>query len=244
MKRKAYLITGTDTGVGKTFVTAGLCAALKRMGKDPGVMKPVETGCAVKGGKLIPADALLLKTAAGCADALDDINPYRFELPVAPSVAARLSGMKINCDGIVPIFKKLSRAHDVMLVEGAGGLMTPLTQRHTVADLAHCLKLPLLIVASNRLGAVNATLLTADVARNRGLKIAGIILNRTEKADRKDMSLSTNRGEIERLSGVPVIGEVPFMADMNRTKKAPGRLALDGVFGDMAVSLIPPSMNR
>lgn len=238
MRKRAYFITGTGTGVGKTFVTAGLCRALLALGKDPGIMKPVETGCRVCNGALHPADAVALKKAARSADPIDEINPYRFGLPVAPSVAARFAGVKISLGNIAKAYKKLCAAHDVMLVEGAGGFMTPLTGTRTVAELAARLRLPLIIVTSNRLGAINSTLLTVEAAKKRGFNIAGVVLNSTETLDRNDKSIDTNADEITRHSAVPVIAQLPRIRARDGMKNLSARHGLESAFNDMAAKIL------
>lgn len=209
MKKRAYFITGTDTGVGKTFVAAGLASALRRCGIDVGVMKPVETGCPVKRGVLTPEDALRLKRAAGSLDALDEINPYRFKSPLAPGIAARLDGLSIDFKKVRRCFEGLLERHDAMLVEGAGGLLAPLTDKETIADLAGYLKLQLIIVAASRLGAINQTLLTVECAKKKRVPVKGIILNHPGK--KADTSQRYNEGEIKRFSRLPVLGEVPHL---------------------------------
>lgn len=208
--KKAFFITGTDTGVGKTFVAAGIARALKALGRDVGVMKPVETGCPAENGALRALDALRLKEASGSIDPIDVINPFRFPHPLSPNLASRLEGAVIDLEVIRGCFSKLSASHEILLVEGAGGLLTPLTDDKTMADLAAALDLPLIIVAVSRLGAVNQTLLAIECAMKRGLAVKGIILNNATAPD-GDMSRKYNLREIERFTGLSVLGSVPFM---------------------------------
>ena len=161
---KAIFITGTDTGVGKTFVAATLAACLRAAGYRVGVMKPAETGCAESDGTLIAEDAMRLKGASGCAAPIEKICPYRFPYPLAPSIAAERAGVKIDIDHLRAVYDDMSSSHDVTLVEGAGGLMVPLLPSYTYADFARVFKLPILIVAANRLGAINHLLLTLEHA--------------------------------------------------------------------------------
>ncbi len=210
MKRGCF-ITGTDTGVGKTFIACAIAGALKDQGIDVGVMKPVETGCAERGGGLVPIDALALKEAAGATDPIDEINPYRLAAPLAPNVAARNIGSEIDLTVIKERYGDLSTRHELILVEGAGGLLAPLTDSETMADLAVKLGLPLIIVAPSRLGCINHTLLTLRAAEQAGIPVLGIILNHPTPSDTADLSAEYNLGEIKRLAGVPVLGEVPYM---------------------------------
>lgn len=207
MNKKGIFITGTDTGVGKTFVASLIVKALKESGIDVGVMKPVETGCAQKNGVLKPQDALLLKKAAQVDDDIDIINPYRFKEPSAPSVAARKNGRQIKLSKIENCYKKLASRHDFMLVEGAGGLLVPLNNKETILDLIKLLKLPVIIVAASKLGAINHTLLTIKCAKQAGIKMLGIIFNNPIQQKK---SFLMNMEEVKRFTDVEIIGEIPF----------------------------------
>ena len=209
MNKPAFFITGTDTNVGKTEAACVLASSFKEAGLKVGVMKPVETGCPVEGGRIMPQDALRLKEASGTEADLDLVNPYRFTAPVAPDLAARLFGASIDLERIRDIFIGLQAAHDLMLVEGAGGLLAPAAQGKSMADLALLLGAPLLIVFANRLGTIKHTLLTVNCARQTGLAVKGIVLNNPSDSG-NDLSAEYNRRDIERLSGVPVIFEIPY----------------------------------
>jgi len=202
-------ITGTDTGVGKTLVACGLAALLRESGYKVGVMKPVETGCAERDGKLFPQDAFYLKEASGCEEPLEKICPYRLKEPLAPSVAAERSSLKIDVGLIETLYDELTSKHDIMIVEGAGGLLVPLLPHYTYADLASLLKLPVLIVAANRLGAINHLLLTLEHASCRGLRVLGYILNRLEP--QPSLAADTTREAVLLLTAVPCLGEIPYI---------------------------------
>ena len=169
-------VTGTDTGVGKTMVTAALAAFFRGCGLKVGVMKPCETG--VDDPQQPGADARLLRWAAGSNDADDLIAPYRFREPLAPALAAERAGTIIDPNRIVEAYATLSRGKDLVLVEGAGGLMVPVRGGYLVADLARQLALPLLVVARPSLGTLNHTLLTVFAARAMELPLAGFLINR------------------------------------------------------------------
>ncbi|MEK7829395.1 MAG: dethiobiotin synthase, partial [Deltaproteobacteria bacterium] len=160
MATKGFFITGTDTGVGKTFVTAGIVSALRGKGANVGVMKPVETGCPEKNGRLEPQDAIFLKKMSGVDDDMDLINPYRFKVSLSPAVASRVEGKTVELNRIKECYDKLASRHSMMFVEGAGGLLAPINEDETVADLIKLLNLPIIIIAASRLGAINHTLLT------------------------------------------------------------------------------------
>jgi dethiobiotin synthetase len=208
-KMKGIFITGTDTGVGKTFVGAGLAATLRERGIDVGVMKPAETGCVLRKGVLVPRDALKLMKAGGVDDPLDLVNPYRFRDPLAPASAAAREGKTIEIKRIVSAFRKLARKHAYMVVEGAGGIMVPLTSNQQYLELAKVLDLPVLVVARSGLGTINHTLLTVMALRSFGLRIAGIVINHRSKK-RPGLAERTGPPFIERLSHVPIIGHVSY----------------------------------
>lgn len=206
---QGIFITGTDTGVGKTYIGSGIAAALRREGVDVGVMKPAETGCKTRRGALVPNDAVLLMRSAAVTDPLDLVNPYRFRAPLAPAIAAAREGKVIEIRRIVSAFRTLARKHACMVVEGAGGIMVPLTASRQYLDLAGVLNLPVLVVARPGLGTINHTLLTVMALRSRGLRIAGIVINHRSKK-RPGLAERTGLRAIERLSGVPIIGHVTY----------------------------------
>ena len=205
-------ITGTDTGVGKTVVAAALALALKARGLKVGVMKPVESGCRRVDGVLVPEDALFLQAAAGCQAPLEQINPYALERPVAPALAAELEGVSIEMPRIEAAYRALASSHDVVLVEGAGGLMAPLVADLRMLDLALALGLPALVVAHNALGVINHTSLTVRVARAAGLRIVGVVLSKV--APRGDTAALSNRASLERWGDAPLLGEVPHLPSL------------------------------
>lgn len=204
---KGIFITGTDTGVGKTYIAERLAASLRDKGINVGVMKPAETGCRNRAGRLIPRDALRLMKAAGSYDSLALINPYRFREPLAPFVSAQRAGKKIYLRVISRSFKTLCCRHEFMIVEGAGGIMVPLTPRYTYCDLANMLRLPVVIVARPGLGTINHTLLTVSALRARNISIAGIIINYA--VDRKaGLAEKTSFTIIAEMSKLPILGVV------------------------------------
>jgi dethiobiotin synthetase len=212
-------ITGTDTGVGKTFFACGLAALLKKSGYKVGVMKPVETGCVEGGGKLVPQDAVALKEASGCELPLEQICPYRFREPLAPSVAAEREAIRIDIDYLMSGYGEISETHDITIVEGAGGLLVPLLPSYTYADFAKVLKLPVIVVAENKLGMVNHLLLTLEHASCKGLSVLGYVLNQIES--HPSLAAETNREALVSLTGVPCMGEVPYFEDSQRRKAPP-----------------------
>jgi len=211
-KGKGIFITGTDTGVGKTYVAKGIARTLTRGGIDVGVMKPAETGCRKRFGQLIPSDASSLMKTTGVRDALDLVNPYRFSKPLAPSVASELAGKTISPAGIVNSFQVLSRRHDFMIVEGAGGIMVPLSGNYLYLDLAAALRLPIVVVARPGLGTINHTLLTISALKKRRLQVAGFVMNYARDW-KKGIAEKTSTSVIEKISGARLLGIVRYGSD-------------------------------
>lgn len=202
-------ITGTDTGVGKTFIAAGLATILRAGGYKIGVMKPAETGCPEQNGSLIPQDAVQLKEASGCEEPLERICPYRLPDPLAPSVAAERAGRKIDVAHLASLYRQISAKHDLTIVEGAGGLLVPLLPHYTYADWLRLTKIPLIVVAANRLGAINHALLTLEHASCLGLTVLGYILNHCDAAPTQ--AAGTNPAALRALTSVPFLGELPYI---------------------------------
>jgi len=203
---RAIFITGTDTGVGKTIVTATLALLLRERGVNVGVMKPVTSGCSERGGALVSEDAELLSWSAGVP--LDnDCAPYCLQAPIAPAVAAARENIRIDFSRIGNAFERLTARHDFVLVEGAGGLMVPLSGGLMVADLALALKLPLLVVARPNLGTINHTVLTCFAAKQLGIDVRGTIVN--SYPQQPDAAEEYAPHLIDSLSGVPLLGVFP-----------------------------------
>lgn len=179
----AIFVTGTDTGVGKTLVTAALARHFTERGMKVGVMKPVETG--VEDVSDLGADASLLSWAADSKDDVDLISPYRFTEPVAPCQAATFDDRMIDPDEISKAFCSIRKDKDIVLVEGAGGLMVPIRGGYIMADLARQLEIPLLVITHPRLGTLNHTLLTTFAARAMDLELCGYIVNQMPASPEK-----------------------------------------------------------
>ncbi|MEI6278007.1 MAG: dethiobiotin synthase [Verrucomicrobiae bacterium] len=191
-------LTGTDTGVGKTFVTALLARGLRRAGLDTIALKPVCSGDR--------ADAEILRAAGGNELTLDEVNPLWFQLPVAPIVAARAESRTVSIPALADWFGKVSARRKSVLVEGAGGWLAPVAKGAFAADLCAALALPVIVVAANRLGCVNHTLLTIESIRARGLECRGIILNTIQPSP--DEAARTNRALLEEFTSVPILMEI------------------------------------
>jgi dethiobiotin synthetase len=223
---KGLFVTGTDTGVGKTVVAAAIAAALLGRGIDVGVMKPLESGCSREAGRLIPSDATMLKQAAQCQDDIEVINPYRLEYPLAPGMAAELEGVEISIKAIKERYNSLAASHDLLLVEGAGGLLVPVKEDHLMADLAKALGLPLLVVARANLGTINHTLLTLHYAAHEGVPVTGVVMNCPSA--RQGLAESLNPAAIRKWSREPFLGVMPFLPDLKaETLRAAAEAHLD-----------------
>lgn len=214
-------VTGTDTGVGKTWVAAAIARSLGKSGVQVGVLKPVASGAEPgPDGQPIWRDAETLGQAIGGGIARERIAPIVFEAPLAPSVASRLEGQPLSHDRVwgavveAVSWWSTEQLAQVMVIEGVGGLLCPLAEGTTVADLAEQLDYPLVIVARRGLGTLNHTLLTVESAVRRGLRVAGIVLNGAEPTvDR--LVESTNPGELVRRlpSEVPLLADLPHCSD-------------------------------
>jgi dethiobiotin synthetase len=203
---KAIFITATDTGVGKTVATLCLGTLLEAQGYDVGVMKPVQ--CAGR-------DAQFLKKVLGIKDDLKLINPFYAPEPLSPHLAFRRLGIKFDKKRAQDCLKELQARHDIVLIEGAGGLMVPLTNRYYNADLIADLKAQVIIVARLGLGTINHTLLTINEVKRRGMAIKGLIFCQTT-SEPKNLPQSTNPQEIAKLSGVRVLGIIPYLKPLNK----------------------------
>lgn len=204
-------ITGTDTGVGKTLVTAALALCLKRRGVAVGVMKPVETGHGAGGAA--GSDAARLSAAAGTTDPIEVMSPYRFPDPLAPLDAARRAGTVIRVETIVAAFRELAARHAFILVEGAGGVRVPISETTDMRDLIRRLGLPVVVVGRAAIGSLNHVLLTLEALARHRIAIAGIMLNRaTETAFPAvdGMQASSTLALLREYSGVPVVGPLPY----------------------------------
>jgi len=201
-------VTGTDTGVGKTMVAAGLARFFSRCGLTVGVMKPCETGVADVGQP--GADARLLRSAAGSSDSDELLAPYRLQAPLSPSAAAKQAGTIIDPQHIRACYDQVSAGKDLVIVEGAGGLMVPLRGGYLMADLVRQLNVPLLVVARPVLGTINHTLLTVFAARAMELPLAGIILNRMPA--QPDLAAAEAPHQLASLASTDLLGVLPEVA--------------------------------
>lgn len=215
--RKGIFVTGTDTGVGKTLISGALASALHARGMNIGVMKPVESGCKRSNGRLIPSDAFLLKEFSGSNDDIDQINPYRLEHPLAPATAAEMEGVTIEMRRIEEAYDRIEKNHDLILVEGAGGLLVPLNDSLLIADLIKSLCLPALVIARSSLGTINHTLLTLRYAEASGIAILGVIIDHV--TPERGLAEETCMRSIQKFTSVPILGVFPYVEDAQKSNK-------------------------
>lgn len=207
---KSLFIAGTDTDVGKTYITAGLAVTLRKMGVDVGVMKPFAAGTAQKKGYK-SEDVEILSRSAMTHDPENLVNPQFFPIPASPYTAWKKLKTKPKVSTILSSFKKLSKLHDVMLVEGMGGIMTPILKDYYITNLIKEMKIPTVLVTRSKIGTVNHTIMTVKMCEKYKIPVKGIIINDFDKGyPIKDLSK-----DLKNLTGIPVLGSIPFIKDMS-----------------------------
>jgi len=211
---KGFFITGTDTDVGKTVVTAGLLATLRERGYDIGLMKPFQTDFIEDGERLLSPDLEFVLKFVDLETDYDLMNPIRLREPLAPSVAAEVEGVKIDLTKVDRAYEELLELHQAIIVEGAGGLMVPLAKNFLTPDLVKRFELPIIIVARPNLGTINHTVLTVKVARQLGIEVLGVIINGFKAAE-AGIAEKTNPEVIAELADVPILGIVPYIEDLD-----------------------------
>jgi dethiobiotin synthetase len=223
VRPRGLFVSGTDTGVGKTVVAGAIAAALRARGERVAAYKPVVTGLDEAPAPGWPRDHELLAAAAGVP--VGTVTPHTFGPPVSPHLAAELAGTELDVDAMVVAASAAAaeaRA-DVLVCEGVGGLLVPLTPTHTVRDLAVALGFPLVVAARPGLGTINHTLLTLEAARAAGLRVAGVVI--TPWPEAPDAMTRSNRATIARLGGAAVAG-LPPLPDGTPASLAAGGAAL------------------
>lgn len=201
------LVTGTDTGVGKTWISCGVLRAARAVGLRVAARKPAETGCDPDAsGALVGADAVALHAAAGAGEPVEAVCPIRLPDPLAPSFAARRANVTIDPRDVVASCRARAAEVDLLLVEGAGGLLVPIAGRYAFADLARELGARLLLVVGARLGAINHALLSLEAASARGIPVAGFVVNHF--ATVRDLATDTLADSLRELTDVPLLAEI------------------------------------
>ncbi len=209
---KSLFITGTDTDVGKTYVTAGLSVTLRKMGIDVGVMKPFAAGTAQKKG-FKSEDVEILSNAAQITDPENLVNPQFFKIAASPYTAWKKLKTKPKIQTILSSFKKLSKLHDIILVEGMGGVMTPILKNYFITDLIKEMKIPTIIVTRTKVGTVNHTVMTVKMCQKYKIPIRGIIINNFDNG----YPVKQLTSDLENVTGIKVLGSIPFLKDLSDT---------------------------
>ncbi len=207
----SLFITGTDTDVGKTYVTSGIAVTLRKMGIDVGVMKPFAAGTAQKRG-FKSEDVEILANAAQVNDPEMLLNPQFFPIAASPYTALKNLKIKPNIKLILNRFKKLSKLHSMILVEGMGGIMTPILQDYFVTNLIKDMKLPTIIVTRTKIGTVNHTIMTCKMCEKYKIQVKGIVIN---NFDTNGYLIKELKRDLENLTDIPVLGSIPFINDMS-----------------------------
>ena len=210
---KSYFITGTDTDVGKTWITAGLARALRNIGIDVGVMKPFATGKPQKIG-FKSKDVEILLNAAKVNDPENLVNPQFFQISASPYTAMKNPNVneKVDIHLILQCFKKLTKIHESIFVEGMGGIMTPILKNYFVTDLINDLDLESIVVTRTRIGTLNHIIMTCKMAKQYGIRVKGIIIN---DIDPDGYDVETLKDDIEDITGISVLGSIPFFQTLD-----------------------------
>ncbi|KVG26237.1 dethiobiotin synthase [Burkholderia ubonensis] len=209
----SLFVTGTDTEIGKTFVSAALLHGFARLGLRAAAMKPVAAGAYEQDGVWRNEDADQLDAAANVVLPPELRTPFLLKAPAAPHLAAAQEGVTLDLDTIVACHREALTRADVVVVEGAGGFRVPLTGTRDMADLAVALGVPVVLVVGVRLGCISHALLTADAIRQRGLTLAGWVANHVDPAmSFQDENVATLRDWLAREHGAPLIGRIPHLA--------------------------------
>jgi len=208
---KSLFITGTDTDVGKTYVAAGLAVTLRKMGIDVGIMKPFAAGTPQKKGYK-SEDVEILSRAAKVSEPEELMNPQFFKMAASPYTASKNLKVKVRVNSVLSNFKKLSKLHSMLLVEGMGGIMTPILKNYFVTDLIKEMKLPAVIVTRTRIGTVNHTIMTCKMCEKYKIPIKGIIINNFDSGGYQVKDL---KRDLQSLTGVPILGIIPFIENLS-----------------------------
>ncbi|MCH9041460.1 MAG: dethiobiotin synthase [Nitrosopumilus sp.] len=207
---KSLFIAGTDTDVGKTYIAAGLAVTFRNMGIDVGVMKPFAAGRAQKKGYK-SEDIVILSKAAKACDPEKLVNPQFFKIPASPYTAWKTLKTKPKISIILSSFKKLTKLHDMILVEGMGGIMTPILKDYYITNLIKEMKIPAVIVTRSKIGTVNHTIMTCKMCEKYKIPVKGIIINNFDDG----YPIPELKRDLQNLTGIKVLGSIPFIKNMN-----------------------------
>lgn len=223
MTAQGLFITGTDTGVGKTVVTAAILAWLRHQGFSAGVMKPIETGVNCECSSPANSDALFLMECGGIEDDLAEVCPIRMKPAASPFQAALIENRTLQPESILSAYRSLAEKYDWMLVEGVGGIRVPITRDYGVVDLIRDLDLPAVVVARYQLGTLNHTLMTLDTLKQNGIPLRGVVFNQTS-LEAPDVIEQDQPRLIEELSEAKILGKFPHIDNLNTQSFSPEKL--------------------
>jgi len=207
----SFFVTGTDTDVGKTCVSAAIAKHLHDNNVDVGVMKPFASGYKTTTDS-VSSDVEILIKYSGVKDPIDLVNPYYFEIPTSPYDACKQLNLEIDISNVIESYKQLTSIHDVVIVEGIGGIMTPISKNYFVSDLISDLQLESIIVTGSKIGTVNHLMLTYEHALQKKLKLKGLLVNQNVS---DGYELSNLKHQIFGLTGNKVFGAIPFQKSFN-----------------------------
>ncbi len=207
---KSLFITGTDTDVGKTYITRGLAVTFRKIGIDVGVMKPFAAGTPQKKGYK-SKDIVMLTKAAQTCDPEKLVNPQFFPIPASPYTAWKTLKTKPKISTILSSFKKLKKLHGMILVEGMGGIMTPILKDYYITNLIKEMKIPAVIVTRSKIGTVNHTIMTCKMCEKYKIPVKGIIINNFDDG----YPIPELKRDLQNLAGIKVLGSIPFLKDMS-----------------------------
>ncbi len=211
-----YFVTGTDTEIGKTYVSCAFLRAFSSHGKRVSAMKPVASGCHRSEQGLRNDDALQLIASSDHSLPYETINPYAFEPAIAPHIAAEQANISIDLSHLKQCFNTIAEQADITIVEGAGGWLVPLDNQHSIADLAATLALPVILVVGIKLGCINHALLTAAAIREKGVTLAGWVANRV---DPNCACIEENIRSIRQRINTPCLGDLPYAPQMEAEER-------------------------
>ena len=208
---KSLFVTATDTDIGKTYVCAGIAHSLKKSGIDVGIMKPFACGIKQKTG-FSSKDLSILSNAANVSDLEELVNPFFFPIPASPYTAAKNLGVKIDVKHVMKCFRELNKIHDIMLVEGIGGIMTPILKDYAIIDLIKDLNANTIIVASSKMGTMNHTIMTCNMCKNMKIRVKGLFIN---NFDSTGYPISELKRDLSALTNLPVLCSLPHLTKFN-----------------------------
>jgi len=223
MPAQGLFITGTDTGVGKTVVTAAILGWFRHQGLNSGAMKPIETGVDSECSSPANSDALFLMECGGIKDDLSLVCPIRMKAAASPYQAGLIENRALEPETILSAYRTLSNKYDRMVVEGVGGIRVPITRNYEVVDLMRDLGLPAVVVTRYQLGTLNHTQLTLDTLKQNGIPVKGVIFNQCEP-ETPDNIEKAQPSLIEELTGVKILGELPYIDPLNTQSFSPEKL--------------------